>query len=351
MLEAMETGRGRARSHRPCEQGDHGLGAQRRCARGRRRSCVETAFGTRGRGRAGELRSRPRAFRAATRREVIGTGDEEMDADQLAEVPPSGPTDSPDAGAPMGRRRFLHVAGLGTGTLAVAGAGGLTWRAVDVGVFATGTGAAYAAWDELSPPGGTAMDLVRAAVLAASAHNAQPWRFAVAPDRIDLFATRPAPSARWIRCCARWTCRSAAPSRTSCWPVRRTVWPPSSASGRPHPRRAGRPRADGSGRVAPVRGRHDPAHRPRRLRDRPGGEPAAARRAEHPRAGAGHGAGLVHRRRRQAGLRGPHRPSHQGDHRRRGTECRRLRLVPLRLARDPGAQGRHHDRPVGPDPR
>ena len=88
----------------------------------------------------------------------------------------------------LGRRRFLHVAGLGAGTLAVAGAGGLTWRAVDAGVFATGTGAAYAAWDELSPPGGTAMDLVRAAVLAASAHNAQPWHFAVAPDRIDLFA-------------------------------------------------------------------------------------------------------------------------------------------------------------------
>jgi hypothetical protein len=34
-----------------------------------------------------------------------------MDADQLAEVPPSGPTDSPDAGAPMGRRRFLHAQG------------------------------------------------------------------------------------------------------------------------------------------------------------------------------------------------------------------------------------------------
>jgi nitroreductase len=112
-----------------------------------------------------------------------------MDADQLAEVPPpSGSTNSLDGGAPMGRRRFLHVAGLGAGTLAVAGAGGLTWRAVDAGVFATGIGAAYAAWDELSPPGGTAMDLVCAAVLAASAHNAQPWHFAVAPDRIDLFA-------------------------------------------------------------------------------------------------------------------------------------------------------------------
>jgi nitroreductase len=110
-------------------------------------------------------------------------------ADRLTDTPPSsGPTDSPEAGAPMGRRRFLHVLGLGAGTIAVAGAGGLTWRAVDGGVFATGTGAAYAAWDELSPSSGDPMGLVRAAILAANAHNAQPWHFAVAPDRIDLFA-------------------------------------------------------------------------------------------------------------------------------------------------------------------
>jgi hypothetical protein len=88
----------------------------------------------------------------------------------------------------MGRRRFLHAVGLGAGTLAVAGATGLTWKAVDGGVFATGTGAAYAAWDELSPSGGDPMGLVRAAVLAANAHNAQPWHFRIAADRIDVFA-------------------------------------------------------------------------------------------------------------------------------------------------------------------
>jgi hypothetical protein len=90
--------------------------------------------------------------------------------------------------ARMDRRRFLGIIGLGVGTLAVTGAAGLTWRAVDGGVFATGTGPAYAAWDQARPSGGGAVGMVRAAVLAANAHNAQPWHFRVATDRIDLFA-------------------------------------------------------------------------------------------------------------------------------------------------------------------
>jgi hypothetical protein len=89
---------------------------------------------------------------------------------------------------PIDRRGFLRIAGLGAGSLALAGAGGLTWRAVDGGVFATGTGPAYAAWDALSPSGQGSLGLVRAAVLAANAHNTQPWHFRVATDRIDLFA-------------------------------------------------------------------------------------------------------------------------------------------------------------------
>jgi hypothetical protein len=86
------------------------------------------------------------------------------------------------------RRGFLAAAGLGAGTLAVIGAGGLTWRAVSQGVFATGTGPAYAAWDQWTPPGHAPLNLIRAAVLAASAHNTQPWLFAITPARIDLFA-------------------------------------------------------------------------------------------------------------------------------------------------------------------
>jgi nitroreductase len=88
----------------------------------------------------------------------------------------------------MGRRRFLRAVGLGVGTAAVAGAAGVTWKAVDGGVFATGTGPAYDTWDALGSSLRDPMSLVRAAVLAANAHNAQPWHFAVTPDRIDLFA-------------------------------------------------------------------------------------------------------------------------------------------------------------------
>lgn len=89
---------------------------------------------------------------------------------------------------PIDRRGFLKIAGLGACTLAFAGAGGLTWRAVDGGVFATGTGPAYVAWDALSTSGQDPLGLLRAAVLAANAHNTQPWHFTVATDRIDLFA-------------------------------------------------------------------------------------------------------------------------------------------------------------------
>jgi nitroreductase len=88
---------------------------------------------------------------------------------------------------PVSRRRFLGIAGLGGATVAVAGASGVTWRAVDQGVFATGTGPAYAAWDQTNPSGG-ALGMVRAAVLAASAHNTQPWLFRLTPERIDLYA-------------------------------------------------------------------------------------------------------------------------------------------------------------------
>lgn len=96
-----------------------------------------------------------------------------------------------EAALPAGgidRRKFLRAAGLGVGTLAVAGAAGLSWRAIDGGIFASGTGAAYAAWAQAAPQTTDSLSLVRAAVLAANAHNAQPWQFRVTADRIDLFA-------------------------------------------------------------------------------------------------------------------------------------------------------------------
>lgn len=110
-------------------------------------------------------------------------------AKQLS-MEPRPTTSSPDVGPgpQLDRRGFLAMIGIGVGTLAAAGAAGLTWKAIDGGVFASGTGPAYAAWDALNASSESALALVSAAVLAANAHNTQPWLFRVAPDRIDLFA-------------------------------------------------------------------------------------------------------------------------------------------------------------------
>jgi hypothetical protein len=80
------------------------------------------------------------------------------------------------------------MVGKGAAVVAVGGAGVLGWRATTEGVFATGTGPAYAAWDEWPQRPTSPLDLVRAAVLAASAHNTQPWVFRISPEGIDLIA-------------------------------------------------------------------------------------------------------------------------------------------------------------------
>lgn len=86
-------------------------------------------------------------------------------------------------------RRTLLKSGAG-GLVIVAGVGG--WRAYDQGVFATGEGAAYAAWRNWPPSverdGPTA--LVGAAILAANPHNTQPWLFSVSSTQIDLLSDR-----------------------------------------------------------------------------------------------------------------------------------------------------------------
>jgi hypothetical protein len=90
--------------------------------------------------------------------------------------------------APMDRRTFLKRAGIGAGAAVLVGvAGGLVWRSIDQSVFAPGSGPAYEPWgaDLDGPP---PMSLVAAAILAANAHNTQPWAFAVTDERIDLFA-------------------------------------------------------------------------------------------------------------------------------------------------------------------
>jgi nitroreductase len=83
------------------------------------------------------------------------------------------------------RRKLLGLAGAGTLVLIV---GGVIGRAADQGVFSTNTGPAYDAWRTWDLPGGDNLDLVRAAILAANAHDSQPWVFRLAPSRIDLYA-------------------------------------------------------------------------------------------------------------------------------------------------------------------
>jgi nitroreductase len=76
----------------------------------------------------------------------------------------------------------------GAGTLVLTALG---YRALDRGVFAGAAGPAYAPWDEWhgSEPDGNRRPL-RAAILAASPHDTQPWRFAVSASAIAVFADR-----------------------------------------------------------------------------------------------------------------------------------------------------------------
>jgi nitroreductase len=88
----------------------------------------------------------------------------------------------------MSSRRTLLKAGAGA---ALAGTGALAWRAWDQGVFSTGQGPAYEAWNQWDDgPADAPQRLVAAAILAANPHNTQPWRFRIAPGVIDLFADR-----------------------------------------------------------------------------------------------------------------------------------------------------------------
>jgi hypothetical protein len=85
----------------------------------------------------------------------------------------------------MERRHFLKSAGVVT----ILVAGGTVWRAWHQGVFSVGSGPAFEPWHNWANETQEGpLALVRAAILAASPHNTQPWLFKVTPTSIELYA-------------------------------------------------------------------------------------------------------------------------------------------------------------------
>jgi nitroreductase len=84
----------------------------------------------------------------------------------------------------MNRRAFLK--GAGVVTVAVVGSG--VYRACDQGVFSVGQGPAYEPWKDWRKDSSYGpLALVRAAILAASPHNTQPWLFKVTNSSIEVY--------------------------------------------------------------------------------------------------------------------------------------------------------------------
>jgi hypothetical protein len=90
------------------------------------------------------------------------------------------------------RRAFLN----GAGVVAVLVVGGGVWRAYDRGVFSVGQGPAFEPWKDWQEVKDGPLALVRAAILAASPHNTQPWLFKVTDSSIDLYLDSPTRDAR-----------------------------------------------------------------------------------------------------------------------------------------------------------
>ena len=86
----------------------------------------------------------------------------------------------------LGRRRFLWR---GLAAVTALAAGGIALRAWNRGVFSVGQGPAYEPWRQWREARASGpLALVQAGILAANAHNTQPWRFSVSAERIAIHA-------------------------------------------------------------------------------------------------------------------------------------------------------------------
>lgn len=83
----------------------------------------------------------------------------------------------------MHRRGFLK----GAAGVTVLVAGGTVWRAHDKGVFSAGQGPAYEPWNTWRSENSGPLALVKAAILAASTFNTQPWLFKISDSSIDVY--------------------------------------------------------------------------------------------------------------------------------------------------------------------
>ena len=84
----------------------------------------------------------------------------------------------------INRRTFLTTGGV----LLIAVVGSGVYRAVDQGVFRSGTGIAYEPWKDWRDATTSSERIVAAGILAANPHNSQPWHVRISPQAIDLYA-------------------------------------------------------------------------------------------------------------------------------------------------------------------
>ncbi|HEV7356357.1 MAG TPA: hypothetical protein VGN99_00075 [Steroidobacteraceae bacterium] len=85
----------------------------------------------------------------------------------------------------LGRREFL----IGSAGAAICGARAVRAASEDPGLQVPNRRAAYEPWRSWRTDGiQSPLTVVHAAVLAANAHDTQPWRFQVGSDRIDVYA-------------------------------------------------------------------------------------------------------------------------------------------------------------------